>query len=562
MYNHLQNVGRKIGQFSAALVSFALLLSAPANAGTLQEALISAYTSNPRLQAERARVREFDENYIQARAQGRLTSSVSGNTGYSAVRRPDTNFLGQPTGMNTTVDSEPNSLQLQIIQPIYQGGRVRALKSQAKAGILAAREGLRNTEQNLLVSAATAYSDVKRDEQTAIIRRNNVRVLARQLQAATDRFEVGEGTRTDIAQAQTRLSAADIGLAQADAQLQISRAAFIRVVGYVPENLQPLPTFVLPDSLAQAQNIARENNPQLIAAFFNEQAAEAAIDVAKAASRPQFSLNGTTSRVRRQLSGLERAETASITAQVSIPIFSGGLNKSRVRAAQHARTRFMFETRDTERALDQAVAQIWAQLDAAQRSVVASKQQVEAAEFAFEGVVLEQQVGTRSTLDVLNAEQELLEARLSVINAEAGLEAAEFQLLATLGAFTVEALQLPIHQYDPTENFEAVKYTGLNKTIRTYVPVAVQKIGQDIPEITSAMKSPVKDIISASGLGYVVNTIGSQLPNIPHDVARTTKRAIDEITGFGEDDSIVKKPDLTLDQLSFPEPERLRLEVD
>jgi outer membrane protein len=192
---------------------------------TLQEAFVSAYTNNPRLMAERARVREFDENYIQARAQGRMTSSLSGSLGYSGVRLPNTGFAGQPIGGYSTSFTEPASLQLQVIQPLYQGGRVRALKQQAKAGIMAAREGLRNTEQNLFLSVATAYSDVLRDEETANIRRSNVRVLTRQLTAATVRFDVGEGTRTDIAQAQTRLSAAEIGLAQADAQLQVSRSS-------------------------------------------------------------------------------------------------------------------------------------------------------------------------------------------------------------------------------------------------------------------------------------------------------------------------------------------------
>lgn len=522
----------------ASVLSFAT----PSYAETLQEALISAYTSNPRLMAERARVREFDENYIQARAQGRLTSSISASSGYSVLRRPDTNFLGQPTGTSSTTATEPGSLQLQVIQPLYQGGRIRALKEQAKAGILAAREGLRNTEQTLLFNAATAYSDVRRDEETARIRRNNVRVLIRQLTAATDRFEVGEGTRTDIAQAQTRLAAAEIGLAQADAQLQISRASYVRVVGHPPEDLQPLPSFVLPGSLEQAVKIARGNNPQLLAAILNEDAAEAAIDVAKSASKPTLSINGTAQTVRRQVSGIQKADTGSITAQLSIPIFAGGLNKSRVRAAKHARTRFMFETRDTERALDQAVAQIWAQLDAAQRSLVASRQQVEAAEFAFEGVVLEQQVGTRSTLDVLNAEQELLNARLSVINADAALESAEFQLLTTLGAFDVDALQLPVESYDPKLNFETVKYEGLTETIDTYVPIAVQKIGAQVPNIPNDVIGFAEDGLEEIGVTSVTKKIGKQLPNIPHDIGVLAKKSVDKATRQTEDDGPIVKP--------------------
>ena len=150
-------------------------------------------------------MKEADETYIQARAQGRLTSSLSGSVGGQAIRRPDTNIFGAAMG-RTIDEGYPRSTQLQIIQPIYQGGRVKALKRQANAGIMAARQNLRNAEQNLLVSAATAYVDVLRDEETARIRRNNVSVLARQEQAARDRFDVGEGTLTDIAQSQTRLT--------------------------------------------------------------------------------------------------------------------------------------------------------------------------------------------------------------------------------------------------------------------------------------------------------------------------------------------------------------------
>jgi len=180
-------------------LSAVLLMPATAAAETFQEALISVYNSNPRLQAERARLREVDENYIQARAQGRLTANLSGTYGYTAARTPASNnpFTG---GTGGSVNGHPHSAQLQIIQPLYQGGRVKALKKQAKSSILAARESLRNAEQSIFLSAANAYIDVIRDEETARIRRNNVMVLSRQQLAAKDRFDVGEGTRTDIAQ--------------------------------------------------------------------------------------------------------------------------------------------------------------------------------------------------------------------------------------------------------------------------------------------------------------------------------------------------------------------------
>ncbi len=516
------------------LVTLTGFVPVAAFAETLQEALISAYNTNPGLMAERARLREVDESFVQARAQGRLTSSLSGSMGYTAVRLPNTNLLGQRTGGFTTIDTEPRSVQLQVIQPLYQGGRVRALKSQAKAGVLAAREGLRDAEQSLFLRVAATYSNVLRDEETAKIRRNNVRVLSRQLQAATDRFEVGEGTRTDIAQAETRLAAADIGLAQADAQLQISRSTYIRVVGHPPADLQPVPLFVIPETLDGATAIARDNNPQLLAAMLNERAAEAAIDVAKSSSRPTLSINGTLSSIDRQVGNIERADSAAITAQLSIPIFSGGLNRSRVRAAGHARTRSMFETRDTERALDEAVAQIWAQLDSANRSLVSSRAQVKSAEFAFEGVQLEQQLGTRSMLDVLNAEQELLNAKLTVVNAEAAVQSTEFQLLAAMGAFDAQSIQLPVRYYDPVQNFESVKYLGLDKNIDTYVPIAMQKIGAQLPNIPKDVVRFTKTAVDIVPDDDSADDGVTTLLEIPHHVGVFVKETIDDVTGQAE----------------------------
>jgi len=467
---------RALKKTVSGLAILALLSSGSlAAAETFQEALISVYNGNPRLQAERARVREVDENYIQARAQGRLTATASGSYGTTTTRSTSTSLFG-PSG-DSYVNGDPKSAQLQVIQPLYQGGRVKALKKQAKSSILAAREGLRNAEQSIFLSAANAYIDVIRDEETARIRRNNVMVLSRQQLAAKDRFDVGEGTRTDIAQAQSRQAAAESGLAQAEAQLQSSRASYTRIVGHPPVDLQSVPQFELPRSLQIAIALARENNPQLLAAYFNEEAAGSAIDVAKSASRPVLSLNGTAGITRDQVLGLGEADQASLTAQISIPIFTGGLNRSRVRQAKHAKTRLAFEVRDTELAVDQTVAQIWAQLDAARLSLRASRQQVTAAEVAFEGVDLEQKVGTRTTLDVLDAEQEVLNAKLSVVEAERAVNAATFQLLTTVGVFDVEGIRLPVESYDPAQNFEAVKYQGMTAMTDSYVPEFVETIG-------------------------------------------------------------------------------------
>jgi outer membrane protein len=442
-----------------------------ASAENLQDALISAYRNNPLLMAERARVRETDENYVQAQAAGRFNLNVDGSYGQSRTTSSSVFF-------SSTTDNVPRSGQLTIVQPLYQGGRVRGLKAQAKAGILAARQGLRNTEQNVLLAAATAYLDVLANEEAARIRRNNVKVLARQKLAAEDRFEFGAGTRTDTAQADSRLAAAQIGLANADAALASSRAAFVRYMGHVPESLSSPMLVELPETLTGAQLKARENNPQLIAARFNEDVNAAAIRVARANGRPTISLNGSLQGSRDTGNGVTSSEGASITAQIRVPIYSGGANRSGVRAAKQARIRSKFETREAEQATDQAVANLWAQMQAAQRTLTGSLRQVAAAEIAFEGVELEQQVGTRSTLDVLDAEQELLNAKLSVVQATRTLRATQYQMLAAMGGFDAYSLQLDVTHYDPQANFDQVTKSPFSHLVPEFVDDVLPKSGK------------------------------------------------------------------------------------
>jgi len=462
-----------------------LIIPSPALAENFGQALVSAYQSNPRLMAERARVREIDETYVQAQAAGRFSLNVDANVARNQTKTQTRLSLGSlpPTTVNFTNSLTPHAGQLTFVQPIYQGGRVNGLKAQARAGILAARQNLRNAEQNLLLAAATAYLDVLRDEQAAKIRRNNVRVLTQQGYAAQERFDVGAGTRTDIAQADTRLAAAEIGLANADAALAISRAAYVRYVGHMPTDLSTPPQFILPPSLDAALQRGRANHPQLIAARYNENAAQSAIHVARSAGRPTLSLTANLQSSRQNGINFPLSESASIGAQLRIPLYQGGLNSSRVRAAKHVKTRTKFETRETELVVDQAIANLWAQVIAAERSLIASKKQVGAANIAFEGVELEQQVGTRDALDVLNAEQEVLDARLSVVQAERNFNVATYQLLVNIGGFDAYALQLPVELYNPARNYDAVTTNPFDR----YLPTPVKKIVKHVPKITAGI---------------------------------------------------------------------------
>ncbi|MEP1230452.1 MAG: TolC family outer membrane protein [Litorimonas sp.] len=497
---------------------------------TLRDTLISTYNKNPRLQAERARLREVDETYIQARAQGRLTSQIDGEFRRELIRTPNvTGGADNPAAIllgGGTIDGAPYQAQLSVIQPIYQGGRIRALKQQAKSDILAARENLRGTENTIFLEAANAYVDVLRDEEVAKIRRNNVRVLTRQLEAAKTRFEGGAATLTDTAQSEGRLAQSELGLAQADAQLQISRANYSRVVGRIPVGLGPAPQFKRPVDLTMATKLALENNPQIIAAYFNEEAARAGIDVAKSAGRINVSLNGTVGGNRNQTIGVPRADQASLAAQITVPIFSGGLNKSRIRQAKHAKARLAFETRDMQWEIERNVAQVWAQLDAANVAVEASLRQEASASVAFKGVELEQSVGTRTQLDVLDAEQEVLDAKLAVVNAQRDLNAANFQLMAVMGVFDSQGLGLAVDNYDPSENFEGVSYKGLKAFTNTVTPDVVEAAGG---ETTRVLRQGVRATQTGllTGLETVTGKTSTEKTSIDEGVSTIDVNDID-----------------------------------
>ena len=521
---------------------------------TFYDSLISAYHNNPQLQAQRARLREIDEGYIQARAQGRLTSRIDGEFRREILRTP--NIAGGPDNPAAillgggTIDGAPYQAQLSAIQPIYQGGRVRALKQQAKSDILAARERLRATENAIFLQAANAYLNIIRDEEIGKIRRNNVRVLTRQFMAAKERFDLGVGTLTDVAQSESRMAQSEAALAQADAALQISRSQYRRIIGRAPNRLVDVPKVEIPQALQSAQALALDNNPDIIAAYFDEASARAAIDVAKSDGRINLSLNGTVGGNRNQTIGVPRADQASIAAQIVVPIFSGGANQSRIRQAKHAKSRLAFTTRDVRWNVENMINQAWAQIEAAKIGLKASMRQEASAKIAFEGVRLEQEVGTRTQLDVLDAEQEALNAYLSVTQARHDLYSAQFQLLAAMGVFDSQGLSLAIdNPYDPSENFKAVSYEGLKEFTDAFVPELAQKIGDEsAQQIRSGVRGvegfvtdrfePRAEIIDSGAIGpkttdKVENRAQNDLAivtNIVSGAGRAAKSGVDYIT--------------------------------
>ncbi|WP_417482576.1 TolC family outer membrane protein [Maricaulis sp.] len=424
-----------------------LAMGAAAQAQSLEESLALAYNSNPTLQAERARLRATDEGRVQARA-GYLPQ-VSASASVSAQHSESVSGPSSPLSGSSESDSTPKNYSLTANQSIYSGGYNGGAVDQATALIYAGRENLRAVEQAVLVDAITAFMDVRRDSEVVNIRRSNADVLAQHLQAARDRFEVGEITRTDVAQAEARLSGAQAELSAAQAQLATSRAAYERVTGQPPATLQDPPALPeLPDNLADAAETAYRYSPELLAAQYGEQAASHSIRMARSSLRPQVSLSASASGSRDASYAGDERDSTSIVGQISVPLFTGGLNRSRVRAAIAQEEQTRQQSLLARRQVTEGVTNTWNAYITSQAVIESSRQAVRANEIALDGVEQEAYVGLRTTLDVLDAEQELLASRLTLVTAERDSYVAGYRLLQAMGLLSAERMGLNVEVYD------------------------------------------------------------------------------------------------------------------
>lgn len=428
----------------SALISLsALLLAMPGQTDTLQEALDQAFQTNPALGAQRADVGVAREQLNQARGARAPTVELSGSATFESL---DSN---QPIAFNTG-ENKLASAQLRATLPVYTGGQIDAGIAQAQAGIMAADAQFDGVAQDLVLNVVTAYVDVLRDREAIRIRANSVALLQEQLRAATDRFDVGFATRTDVKQAEARLQGARASLAGAEAQLEASLSIYELFVGQPAGDLAAVPGApALPVSFEASLQSALADNPDLQALRQAERAAEQAVKSAKGATRPNLSIVGSASLQEtfdQEATAISptmgiislpadnyRDTQLRLMAQGSVPLFQGGILRSRVRAARLERDQARLQTINAERQITASVAQAWYANIAAEQAITASERQVEAAEIAYEGAQEELSVGTRTTLDVLDQEQQLLEARLGLINARRDAYVATHQLLRAMG---------------------------------------------------------------------------------------------------------------------------------
>lgn len=436
-------------------VSTAVTVAAPASADTLRDALSLAYASNPTLTGARAGQRAIDENVGIARAQG--LPDVSATASYNEFVKRSANaftFPKRSVGGSATVNV-----------PLYQGGFVRESIRAAKARVEQGRADLQAIEGDTFTAVVAAYMDVIRDTAIVDLNASNVKVLETDLQSSKDRFQVGDLTRTDVAQSDARLAGARANLRLAQANLDNSRQTYLRVVGKFPDQLDPPPALPgLPGSSDDAVDIAIANNPDLAAAKQATRAAEYDIGVAEAARMPRISAFGTGDYVdyRGTLAGgaagvKQIDKTATVGFQAQIPIYQGGEPGARVRQAQARKGQAIEAQTAMERAVIADARIAYARYQAALGVIDSSQAAVSANELALEGTRAERSVGTRNVLDVLNAEQELLTSRSTLVSAKRDAYVAGFALLAAMGRAQARDLGLDGGSlYDPIANYKRV----------------------------------------------------------------------------------------------------------
>jgi outer membrane protein len=428
--------------------ALALLPLVSASAETIEETMIKAYMTNPTLAAERAQLRVTDENLPQALALRRPTVTGQGDVG---AAYEDTSSQGSQ-------DLVPRDLSIGVTQPLWTGGRADAAISQAEYLVRAERANLLNTEETVLLQAAAAHLDVVRDQTLLDLAANNVKVLSKSRDEAKAQLAAGVATKTDLAQAEARLAQGIADERQTEANLINSRARYLQAVGDMPGTLQPPPPVQnMPASEDVAVKQAVELNPQVLTAQANEQAARAGIDVARAQLMPTVGVSGQLAHQEdQQVSGL-RNDSAQVLLTLTVPFYQGGGEYSRIRAAKETFGETQNQIEAALRVAKLNATQAWQNLEAAQANIASFQSQIEANTIAYNGVVEEQRVGTRTLLDVLNAQQELFTSQSNLATAQHDEAVSSYQLKSAIGEMTALALNLQVERYDPQKHYDAVR---------------------------------------------------------------------------------------------------------
>lgn len=433
---------------ACAFVPFLLAAPAAAMAETILGAMAQAYDNNPDLNAARAGLRATDEGVAIAKSGYRPTIAAELDVSATA-----TNISAGPMG--SSPDGTDAALGVSINQTIFDGFQTRNAVLGAQSDVFAGQESLRDTEQQILLSAVQAFMNVVRDRQIVEIRRQNLDFLNEQLNAAQARFDVGEGTRTDVSQARASLAAAESGLVAARAQLRSSEAVYFQIVGQAPPaDLDPAPAAarLLPNSIEQAITIGLAEHPLVKSSVYAMNSADFAVKEAEGALLPGVDVTGTFGQ------DLQSGDAqATIGATLSVPLYQGGAASARVRQSKELLSQARINVDVARNNLRQAIVTAWTQLEASRAAIEANRSQLEASNLALSGVIEERDVGQRTTLDVLNAQQDVLNARETLVQSQRDAIVASFSVLSTTGRLMVNRLGLQVVEYRPEVHYEAVK---------------------------------------------------------------------------------------------------------
>ena len=446
---------RHLHRFVAGVVAGMLVLAAPVAAlsETLADALAGSYTNSGLLEQNRALLRAADEDVAVALSALRPIIGWTADVTYS-----DSEARSLTTGgLVRRTDDTSASLGLSAEIVLYDGGRSRMGVDIAKESVLATRQSLLGVEQNILLQAVQAFMDVRSNTEIVALRRNNVRVIAQELRAAQDRFEVGEVTRTDVALAEARLAGANALLAQAEGDLAEARAFYRFAVGRDANALAAPPALpARPASVSAAQDLAMRSHPDILRAQHEVTVSDLRVLVAKSAAIPTVRLQSRYG-LTEDLNNSDYSRGGSIGIGVTGPIYQGGRNSALERQAINRGTASRSALYDASQRVAQNVSTAFARVDVARAAIEASDRQIRAARTAFEGVREEASLGARTTLDVLNAEQELLDAQANRITAVSNQYVAAYGLLAAMGQLTAQKLRLNVQVYDPTAYYNQVQ---------------------------------------------------------------------------------------------------------
>ena len=449
--------------FSAILLQHGGFLCV-SSAETIKDALEKVYSNNPELDEQRANVRVKDEDVSKAYSYARPKASISATAG------PQRTMIRAPAGIDEfssrryqtdQYSGKPVNATFGLQFPVFHGGKTRSAGSQAESGVFAARADLHDTEQQALLKGATAYMNVLRDTAVLRLKQKNIAVLKEQLRVTTDRFNFGEVTGTDVAQANASLAKAQSDLAAAIGALETSKSVYEQVVGEEPKSLQPPASLesVLPSSREEAIRTALVEHPAVVSVFHQIDAAAAAIKVAQAAILPTASVGAQVIQQYDSYFGYPKTRQfgAQLMAQLNVPLYQGGAEYSSIRQFKEQLGQSRLHADVMRNAVRAGVVQAFSQYRTAKAAVTFNMKAVKAAEVALKGVRDETAFGQRTTLDVLNAQQSLLDARVNLITAQRDTVVGSYSILAATGRLSHETLSLSVVPYDPGVHLDQVR---------------------------------------------------------------------------------------------------------